>query len=86
MRFPILLGLMILLAGSLRGEDIVLISGGPALRAHERFKVNTHDRYWGNFIDSALARVQELRKELPNDRVTWLVFRPGYVRRGAEET
>ena len=26
-----------------RAYDIVLISGGPALRSHERFKVNTHD-------------------------------------------
>lgn len=67
-------------------NDIVLISGGPALRSHERFKPNTHDRYWANFVDSALARVKELREEFgPDDRVTWLVFRPGYVRRGAEE-
>ncbi|NCZ95822.1 MAG: hypothetical protein EBZ44_01335 [Verrucomicrobia bacterium] len=85
MRAPVLLGLMILLAGSLRGEDIVLISGGPALRAHERFKTASHDKYWGNFIDSALARVQELRKELPKDRVTWLVFRPGYATRGEDD-
>ena len=66
--------------------DIVLISGGPALRSHERFKPSTHDRYWANFVDSALARVKELRKEFgPDDRVTWLVFRPAYVRRGIEE-
>jgi len=69
-----------------RAYDIVLISGGPALRSHERFKVNTHDRYWGNFVDSALARVKELRKEFgPDDKITWLVFRPGYIRRGMEE-
>jgi hypothetical protein len=69
-----------------QANDIVLISGGPALRSHERYKPNTHDRYWANFVDSALARVKELRQELgPNDRLTWLVFRPGYVRRGMEE-
>ncbi len=69
-----------------QANDIVLISGGPALRSHERYKPNTHDRYWANFVDSALARVKELRQELgPNDRLTWLVFRPGYVRRGTEE-
>ena len=86
MHLPILLLLVILLGASSQAEDIVLISGGPALRSHERFKPNTHDRYWGNFVDSALARVKELRKELgPEDRITWLVFRPGYVRRGAEE-
>ncbi len=69
-----------------QANDTVLISGGPALRSHERYKPNTHDRYWANFVDSALARVKELRQELgPNDRLTWLVFRPGYVRRGMEE-
>ena len=66
-------------------NDIVLISGGPALRSHERYKPNTHDRYWANFIDSALARVEELHQELPNDRITWLVFRPGYVTRGEDD-
>jgi hypothetical protein len=73
-------------ASQTQANDIVLISGGPALRSHERYKPNTHDRYWGNFVDSALARVKELRQELgPDDRLTWLVFRPGYVRRGIEE-
>jgi len=73
-------------ASQTRANDIVLISGGPALRSHERYKPNTHDRYWANFVDSALARVKELRQELgPDDRLTWLVFRPGYVRRGVEE-
>ena len=86
MRSSVLLSLVFTLAFSAQAEDIVLISGGPALRSHERFKPNTHDRYWGNFVDSALARVKELRQEFgPDDRITWLVFRPGYVRRGAEE-
>ena len=67
-------------------NDTVLISGGPALRSHERFKSASHDKYWGNFIDSALARVAELKKELgPQDRLTWFVFRPGYVTRGDED-
>ena len=61
MRIPIFLGLILCAAIPVRAEDIVLISGGPALRSHERFKPNTHDRYWGNFVDSALARVKELR-------------------------
>ena len=76
---------VLLTASHTFADDIVLISGGPALRSHERFKSSSHDRYWANFIDSALARVMELRKELgTKDRLTWLVFRPGYVTRGAE--
>ena len=86
MHFLGLILLVLSLAGSAFANDIVLISGGPALRAHERFKTASHDKYWGNFIDSALARVGELRKELgPGDRLTWLVFRPGYVTRGDDD-
>jgi hypothetical protein len=88
---PMLRGLVLIFfiwagLGSTRADDIVLISGGPALRSHELFKLNTHDRYWGNFVDSALARVKELRNEFgPAGKITWLVFRPGYLRRGTEE-
>jgi len=85
MRLSALFYFVTILPASLMANDIVLISGGPALRSHERFKTASHDKYWGNFIDSALARVQELRKELPNDRVTWLIFRPGYGTRGEDD-
>ena len=86
MRLLTLFCLFMNLAASVIANDIVLISGGPALRSHERFKTASHDKYWGNFIDSALARVGELRKELgPEDRMTWLVFRPGYVTRSQED-
>ena len=86
MRLPALILLVLAVASSAQANDIVLISGGPALRSHERFKSASHDKYWGNFIDSALARVAELRKELgPDDRLTWFVFRPGYASRGEED-
>ena len=86
MRLSALFCFVTILPASLMANDIVLISGGPALRSHERFKTASHDKYWGNFIDSALARVGELRKEIgPEDRLTWLVFRPGYVTRSQED-
>mgnify|MGYP003343970206 FL=1 len=86
MRLPALFYFITAITASVMANDIVLISGGPALRSHERFKSASHDKYWGNFIDSALARVGELRKELgPEDRLTWLVFRPGYVTRSQED-
>jgi len=71
---------------SLQAHDVVLISGGPALRSFEKFKKASHDKYWGNFIDSALTRAEELKKDLkPDDQIVWLVFRPSYVSRTAED-
>jgi hypothetical protein len=70
----------------LQAHDVVLISGGPALRSFEKFKKASHDKYWGNFIDSALTRAEELKKDLkPGDEIVWLVFRPSYTSRTAED-
>jgi len=67
------------------GEEII-ISGGPALRFYERGKQNSHDVYWGNFIDSATARMSQIRPAMqPDDHLTWLIFRPAYERRAREE-
>ena len=83
--------LAFLLAGWLmslpvQAHDVVLISGGPALRSFEKYKKASHDKYWGNFIDSALTRAAELKKELPpGDQIVWLVFRPSYVSRTRED-
>lgn len=69
-----------------QAHDVVLISGGPALRSFEKYKKASHDKYWGNFIDSALTRAAELKKELPpGDQIVWLVFRPSYVSRTRED-
>ncbi len=82
---PILCGLS-LLSLPLQAHDIVLISGGPALRSFEKYKKASHDKYWGNFIDSALARAEELKKDLKaEDKIVWLVFRPSYVSRTTED-
>ena len=70
----------------LQANDIVLISGGPALRSFEKYKKASHDKYWGNFIDSALTRAEELKKDLKaEDKIVWLVFRPSYVSRTTED-
>ena len=70
----------------LQAHDVVLISGGPALRSFEKYKKASHDKYWGNFIDSALTRAEELKKDLkPGDEIVWLVFRPSYVSRTNED-
>ena len=78
--------LLLLFALSAQASEVILISGGPAVRSFEKFKSNSHDKYWGNFIDSALQRVKDLQKEGKNkDKVVWLVFRPSYLSRGRED-
>jgi len=66
-------------------EEHIFISGGPALRYFERHKVNTHDVFWGNFIQAALVRHKQIAPSIPpGARFTWMVFRPGYERRTPE--
>lgn len=67
-------------------KEYVIVSGGPALIEWEKFKNPPHDRWWGNFIRAARHRIQELRAEHgPDARITWLVYRPGYVRRAQRQ-
>lgn len=85
-----LLGLtaLLLLAGGreLSADEHIFVSGGPALRFFERHKVNTHDRYWGNFIQGALPRWRQIRGEIKDSEAfTWMLFRPGYITRGKEQ-
>ncbi len=66
-------------------REFVIVSGGPALRYYEHEKKASHDKYWGNFIDAAVTRFNQLQPQLqPGEKITWLVFRPGYVERSAE--
>ena len=67
--------------------EYIIVSGGPALREWEdlRKKIEQHDRWWGNFIRSAKFRMTELfQKHGSRLNVTWLVYRPAYVRRSTE--
>ena len=69
-------------------EEYVILSGGPALRAWEEYRApgDQHDKFWGNFIRSARIRMDQLRR-IHGDalRLTWLVYRPGYVTRSRED-
>jgi hypothetical protein len=68
------------------GREYILVSGGPSLMEWEKYKASPHDRWWGNFIRAARVRIQELQKEHgPNVPITWLVYRPGYIRRSQRQ-
>jgi hypothetical protein len=67
-------------------KEYILLSGGPSLDEWEKYKAAPHDRWWGNFIRAARVRIEQLRKEHgPDARITWLVYRPGYVRRAQRQ-
>lgn len=78
----------ILMMTSVRADEIVIISGGPALKKWERLRVvpDRHDRWWGNFVRPARVQMQKLRKIHGKDaKITWLVHRTSYQTRGSEE-
>lgn len=83
--------LLIFLAGTLSAmaaaqKEFILLSGGPSLVEWEKYKAAPHDRWWGNFIRAARVRIEEIRKQQgPDAQITWLVYKQGYVRRGARQ-
>ena len=81
--------LLIVLAAPVRAElqkEFIILSGGPSLDEWEKYKSAPHDRWWGNFIRAARVRIEQLRKEYgPAARITWLVYSPGYARRGQRQ-
>lgn len=92
--FRLLLVLLIGTAGSAfaqhnyAAEEFIVVSGGPALRAWEDYRVpeEQHDRYAGNFVKAAHIRLQQLRSQHgPAAPLTWLIHRPGYLTRERED-
>jgi hypothetical protein len=76
------------LTSAIADTEYIVVSGGPAVRQFEdlRKPQEQHDRWWGNFIRTARVRMQEIHKTAPaGTRITWLVYRDGYVRRAASE-
>ena len=72
---------------SAEGEHI-FVSGGPALREWETLRKDSdqHDVYWHNFVRKAKWRMLEVMKEEGFDtQLTWMVYKPAYVRRASEE-
>jgi len=92
-RRPLWLALLLALTlaqGAARGAEgeHIFVSGGPALRGWEKLRKSTdqHDVYWHNFVRKAKWRMLEvLKEEGPDTEITWMVYRPAYVRRASEE-
>ena len=68
--------------------EFIIVSGGIALRKWETLRKEKyqHDRWWGNFIRPARARVQELQSAYTDQcDITWLVYKPSYESRANED-
>ena len=67
-------------------KEYILLSGGPSLIEWEKYKGTAHDIWWGNFIRAARVRIEQIRKDQgPDALITWLVYKPGYVRRAQRQ-
>jgi hypothetical protein len=68
------------------GTEAIVISGGPSLIEWEKLKKVPHDHWWANFVRAARIRLEELRESRGNGAlITWMVYKPGYVRRGTRQ-
>ena len=93
MRVRFLILLMLGLAGfsglAESAQNHLILTGGPALRKWENLRVkrDQHDRWWANFVRGATLRMVEIRRAYGADAaITWMVYRPGYVSRGHEDS
>ena len=66
--------------------EYVLVIGGPSLMMWEKYKKQPHDHWWANFVRAGRIRTEQIRASAgPDAKITWLVYKPGYVDRAAQE-
>ncbi|MGI8819959.1 MAG: hypothetical protein ACR2ID_03670 [Chthoniobacterales bacterium] len=66
--------------------EYVLLVGGPSLMQWEKYKAEPHDHWWANFVRAARIRTEQLREKVgPDVKITWLVYKQGYIDRGKQE-
>jgi hypothetical protein len=86
-RFRLIPLLLLLLAGALQAEHVI-VAGGPSLRRWEDLRVpqDQHDRWWANFIRASTLRMAEIRIAYGRDaKLVWMVHRSSYEARGRED-
>ncbi|MEI6714892.1 MAG: hypothetical protein WCO60_14135 [Verrucomicrobiota bacterium] len=66
-------------------RENVIISGGVSLLKWEQYKSDPHDKWWMNFIRAGRIRISQIREADPDARITWLVYKPAYLRRKEQE-
>lgn len=87
-RFLLVLFALLLWVAAPLHADHVIVTGGPAMRKWENFRVtqDQHDRWWANFIRASTLRMAEIRTAYgPDAPLVWFVYQPGYRERGKED-
>ncbi len=93
MRFPRLLTALLLVftfhrlqAAPSQNDESILLVGGPSMHQWEQYKAQPHDHWWANFVHAARIRTEQLRAQNgPQAKITWLIYRQGYVDRATQE-
>jgi hypothetical protein len=66
--------------------EYILLVGGPSLMQWEKYKVQPHDHWWANFVRAARIRTEQMREKYgPDAKITWLIYKQGYIDRGVQE-
>ena len=67
--------------------EYVILVGGVSLMKWEKYKGNAaHDLWWAKFVRASRIRTEQLREKYgPDAKITWLVYKKGYVDRGVQE-
>ena len=82
------IALTLLLLSSWSHADHLIVTGGPAMRKWENFRVteDQHDRWWANFVRASTLRMAEVRKAYGADApLVWMVYQPSYQNRARED-
>ncbi len=68
-------------------REYIILTGGVSLYAWEKFKgPAAHDHWWANFVRASRIRMGQIRNEAgPDAKITWLVYRESYIKRGKQE-
>ncbi len=83
-----LLTFVLLLFANLSQAEHVIVTGGPALRRWENYRVkqDQHDRYWANFVRASTIRMAEIQQAYGTAApIVWMVYQPSYQTRGSED-
>ena len=69
------------------GREYILVTGGVSLMGWEKYKgPQAHDHWWANFVRASRIRMEQLRGQYgPDAKITWMVYKPGYLKRQEQE-
>jgi hypothetical protein len=82
----VLAGLCSSQAAANSNDESILLVGGPSMHQWEQYKAQPHDHWWANFVHAARIRTEQLRATRGADaKITWLVYKQGYVDRSTQE-